>query len=68
MRPLSCVTSLARIGLVRWIWIANPATAAASERLHKISRLDNPARAVSAPEAFAWDVFIATNGPALVGR
>lgn len=68
MRTLSNVIRLARIGLMLWMSLAIQTTAAASEQLHKVPRIDNPARAVSAPEAFAWDVFMATNWPALPGR
>lgn len=42
--------------------------AAAAEPLRAMPRADDPARAASAPEEFAWDLFIVTNWPALQGR
>lgn len=70
MRLFSNVTSMVRLGLVLGLGLtlAHPGPASASERRHKIPSIDNPSRAVSAPEAFAWDVFMATNWPALPGH
>ena len=40
---------------------------APAQPLRGIPRIDQPDRAVAAPEEFAWDLFIATNWPALAG-
>ncbi len=67
MRPLILRTLPAHLVLALLVTLVTQAALAAPGLPHKVPRVDNAARAVSAPEAFAWDVFIATNWPALAG-
>lgn len=59
--------SRARAGLVLLLWVGHTACAA-PQPPPQIPRIDNPDRATSAPEEFAWDVFMATNWPAEAGQ
>ena len=60
-------TSIARAGLTLMLVVACTSFAAAQSR-RPIPRVDDPGRATSAPEEFAWDLFMATNWPAVAGR